>query len=178
MVPSVIRRALLVTSNVRFTPLNVSVATLSPEPIISVSVFSPLQGTVDRQLNKALVEIVVRLTTMVSARASAANALRERRRAPDVNARRMCDLWLSCCHNDVRRLLSKSRAAPIRSIRRQGGRTCVDQDGRSDDLASPLSRDLPLRRKKTNARVDQCEARGGSRSSGIPSAVAIARSAD
>src|SRR3954466_3349426 len=58
IVPSVIGRALLATSNVVFTPLNVKVATLSPEPMTSLSVFSPLHATVDRQLNKALVEMV------------------------------------------------------------------------------------------------------------------------
>jgi hypothetical protein len=89
IVPSVIGRALLVTSNVMFTPLNVRVAALSPEPMTSVSVFSPLHTTVERQLNNALVEMVVRLMTIVSARASAVNAARERMRVPNVIARGM-----------------------------------------------------------------------------------------
>jgi hypothetical protein len=83
--PSVTRVTVFVTSKVEFTPRNVRVAVLSPEPNVTELVPSPLQTIVERQSNTAWVAMVVE-TVKGSARASVAQT-RENTTAPNVFVR-------------------------------------------------------------------------------------------
>src|SRR5262245_5224118 len=90
--PIVTRVSSLVTSKLKFAPVNEIVAVFAPEPMVTVSVPSPVQVMLPRQLNVPLVETVVDVTTNGSAAASdAANRASARTGNPMETARFMSD---------------------------------------------------------------------------------------